>query len=378
MEKRKFSDFFINKKGKVDVALALVVALLFVVGMIMLYSASTVESLERFGSTTHFVKNQLLQGGLVGLVALYICSKMDYRIWQRLVPLALVGSVILLLLVKVPGIGFSAGGASRWIHIGPLFLQPAELAKLAIVIYGASWMANKRQQLHQFMAGVFPMLVVVGLLSVLILWQPDFGTMLVLLGTAFLMLIAAGTPWKWLGAVVGAGTVVLLLLIWLEPYRAARLFTFLNPQHDPSGAGYQVNQSLLAVGSGGVWGLGYGQSRQKHNFLPEVLGDSIFPVIAEELGYVRVLGLLGLFVAFLLRGFRVAAAAPDQFGRLLAAGLTSMILIQAFINIGASIGLLPLTGIPLPFFSYGSSSLIVTMAACGILLQISRHVRVNS
>ncbi|MBP9686872.1 MAG: putative lipid II flippase FtsW [Candidatus Doudnabacteria bacterium] len=369
---------FSHTKTKVDIWLLGLVGLLFMSGMIMLYSASTVESLERFGNTTHFIKNQLLQGGLLGVLVLFVCSKIDYRLWQRLVPLVVGGSLLLLLLVKVPGVGFSAGGASRWIHIGPAFFQPAELAKLAIVMYSAAWMANRRQHLHNFMSGIFPLLAIVALFSILILWQPDFGTMLVLLGAAFMMLVAAGTPWRWIAAVVAAGGVLLLLLIWFEPYRAARLFTFLNPEHDLSGAGYQVNQALMAVGSGGVWGLGYGQSRQKHNFLPEVLGDSIFPVIAEELGYVRVLGIIGLFLAFMARGMRVALAAPDHFGRLLAAGLTSLIMVQVFINIGASIGLLPLTGIPLPFFSYGSSSLIVTMAACGILLQISKHSKLHA
>lgn len=367
---------FSHTKTKSDRWLLVIIGLLFVSGMIMLYSASTVESLERYGNTTHYIRNQLLQGGLIGLAALYLCSRIDYRLWQRLVPLVVGGSLLLLLLVKVPGVGFGTGGASRWIHVGPVFLQPAEVAKLAIVMYSAAWMANRRQHLHDFMSGIFPLLAIVGLFALLILWQPDFGTMLVLLGAAFMMLIAAGTPWKWITAVVAGGGALLLLFIWLEPYRVARLFTFLNPQHDLSGAGYQVNQALLAVGSGGVWGLGYGQSRQKHNFLPEVLGDSVFPVIAEELGYVRVLGIMGLFLAFMVRGMRIALHAPDHFSRLLAAGLTSLVLVQVFINIGASIGLLPLTGIPLPFFSYGSSSLIVTLAACGILLQISKHSKV--
>lgn len=217
------------------------------------------------------------------------------------------------------------------------------------------------------------MLIIVCLFAMLILWQPDFGTMIALLGTAMVMIVAAGTPWKSIAALAAVGVGVLLLLIKLEPYRAARLLTFLNPGVDPQGAGYQINQALLAVGSGGLWGLGYGQSRQKHNFLPEVLGDSIFAVIAEELGFIRVLGIFALFVFFLVRGFQIASGAPDLFGKLLAAGLTAMIVIQVVINVGATVGLLPLTGIPLPFFSYGSSALIVNLTAVGILLQISRH-----
>jgi cell division protein FtsW len=294
-------------------------------------------------------------------------------LWQKLVPVIVVVSLLLLTLVKVPGIGFAAGGASRWIHVGPIFFQPAELAKLAIIMYTAAWTTSRKAHLHNFASGLLPMLVVLGLFAMLILWQPDFGTMIALLGSALVVVVASGVPWKWILSIAAAGIGLLFLLIKLEPYRAARLFTFLNPNYDPQGAGYQINQALLAVGSGGLWGLGYGQSRQKHSYLPEVLGDSVFAVIAEELGFVRVLGILALFIFFCIRGFQIASAAPDVFGRLLATGLTAMISLQVIINIAATVGLLPLTGIPLPFFSYGSSALIANLAAVGILLQISKH-----
>lgn len=362
--------------GNVDLLLAASAGLLLVIGLIMLYSVSTVESLERFGTTTYFLKSQVLQGAVLGLISLYACYKIDYHWWQKLVPFVIGGSLILLVMVKIPGIGFSAGGASRWIHLGPLFFQPAELAKLAIIMYCAAWAASRREHLHNFMSGVFPMLAIIGLFALLILWQPDFGTMIALLGTALVMIIAAGVPWKWVVSLVVVGVGLLLLLIKLEPYRAARLFTFLNPGLDPKGAGYQINQALMAVGSGGVWGLGYGQSRQKHNYLPEVLGDSVFAVVAEELGLIRVFGIFAVFTFFFIRGFQVAANAPDMFGRLLAAGLTAMIVLQVVINIGATIGLLPLTGIPLPFFSYGSSALIVNLSAVGILLNVSKQIKV--
>lgn len=364
-----------KKGGSADMWLAASAGLLLVIGLIMLYSVSTVESLERFGNTTHFLRSQVLQGASLGLLSLYICYKIDYHWWQKLVPYIIGASLILLVMVKLPGIGFSAGGASRWIHVGPIFFQPAELAKLAIIVYCAAWAASRKEHLHDFLSGVLPMLSIIGLFALLILWQPDFGTMIALLGTALVMIVAAGVPWKWIVSLIVVGAGLLLLLIKLEPYRAARLFTFLNPELDPKGAGYQISQALMAVGSGGVWGLGYGQSRQKHNYLPEVLGDSVFAVVAEELGLVRVLGIFAVFTFFFIRGFQVAAKAPDLFGRLLAAGLTAMITLQVIINIGATIGLLPLTGIPLPFFSYGSSALIVNLTAVGILLNVSKQVK---
>lgn len=358
-----------------DLRLAIAAGALLVIGLIMLYSASTVESLNRFGVTTHFLKNQIFQGIFLGGIGLYVYSRLDYRWWQKLAPVVVGVALVLLLLVKFPGIGFTAGGASRWIHLGPIFLQPAELAKLAIVVYCAAWLAGRKQHLTDFFSGVLPMLCIVGLFSALILWQPDFGTMISLLGTAAVMIIVAGTPWKWVASLAASGVALLFLLIKFEPYRAARLLTFLNPSLDPQGAGYQITQALLAIGSGGVWGLGYGLSRQKHNFLPEALGDSVFAIVAEELGFVRVILILVLFVYFFVRGLKIAQAVPDMFGRLLACGLVAMMCMQVIINIGAIIGILPLTGIPLPFFSYGSSALIVNMCAVGILLQVSKHTK---
>ncbi|MBL8031633.1 MAG: FtsW/RodA/SpoVE family cell cycle protein, partial [Candidatus Doudnabacteria bacterium] len=212
-----------------DVRLAAAAGGLLAIGLIMLYSVSTVESLSRFGITTHFLKNQLLQGLLLGSIGLYICSRIDYHWWQKLIPVVVGAALLLLLLVKFPGIGFSAGGASRWVHVGPIFFQPAELAKLAVVMYCAAWFSARRQHLTDFFSGVLPMLVIVGLFSGLILWQPDFGTMVSLLGTTTVMIIVAGTPWRWIGSLATVGVAVLFLLIKFEPYRAARLLTFLNP-----------------------------------------------------------------------------------------------------------------------------------------------------
>jgi cell division protein FtsW len=218
-------------------------------------------------------------------------------------------------------------------------------------------------------------MAVVGLFAAMILWQPDLGTMATVVITVLIMLYIGGIHMKHLGSIIAVGSGLMLLFIRLEPYRVQRLATFLNRSVDPLGIGYQINQAILAIGSGGFWGYGYGLSRQKHNYLPETISDSVFAVMAEELGFFRVIIILLLFLAFALRGIKISLRTEDQYGRILASGLVASIALQTVINIGAITGLLPLTGITLPFFSYGSSSLIVTLASCGIVLNISRNAR---
>jgi cell division protein FtsW len=358
---------------KVDYSLLFIVMALLTFGLVVLYSASTVESFDNFGNTTYYILHQALYGGLIGLIAMYVLSKTDYHIWQKYLPWLVFLSLFLLALVKVPHIGVSSGGAARWIHLGPAIFQPAELAKLVIILYMASWVDKKREHLHDFYYGILPTILIVALYAFLILLQPDFGTMLVLILVAFFMLFVAGLPWKYIFYSIVGGALGLYLIIKIEPYRVKRLTTFFNPALDPKGISYQINQALLAIGSGGIWGFGYGLSRQKHNYLPAVLNDSIFAVMAEELGFFRVLFALGLFLLFALKGYNIAKNAPDTFGRMVAFGITSWIILQALINIGAILNLMPLTGIPLPFFSYGSTALIANLAAVGILLNISRY-----
>jgi cell division protein FtsW len=242
-----------------------------------------------------------------------------------------------------------------------------------IIFYLASWVDKKRGSLDDFYFGLLPTLLIVGLFAGLILWQPDFGTMLVLILVSFSMLLVAGINWKYFFYGTVSGILMLYLIIKIEPYRVKRLTTFFNPAIDPKGISYQINQALLAIGSGSVWGFGYGLSRQKHNYLPEVMNDSIFAVMAEELGFLRVLIVLVLFTMFAYKGYQIAKNAPDAFGRMVAFGITSWIILQALINVAAIVNLIPLTGIPLPFFSYGSTALIANLAAVGILLNISRY-----
>lgn len=358
--------------GGVDRILLYITLGLLAYGLVVLYSASTVQSFANFGNTSYYIIHQVVYGALIGLIGMYICSKLDYHIWQKYLPFLIFLSLFLLMLVKIPGLGFASGGASRWIHLGPISFQPAELAKLVIILYLASWVDKKRNELHDFYYGLLPSLCIVGLFAGLILWQPDFGTMLVLLLVAFCMLFAAGIPWKYFFYSAVVGFLAAYAFIKVEPYRVKRLATFFNPALDPKGISYQINQALLAIGSGSLWGFGYGLSRQKHSYLPEVMNDSIFAVFAEELGFFRVLIALLLFVAFALRGFYIAKNAPDTFGKMVALGITCWISLQALVNIAAILNLLPLTGIPLPFFSYGSSALIANLSAVGILLNISR------
>lgn len=361
------------KKLKINKPLLITVLLLLSIGLTVLYSASTVNSFSNFGNTNYYILHQLLYGALIGLVGMTVLTKIDYHIWQKYLPYLIFGSLILLLLVKIPGIGFSAGGATRWIHIGPIFFQPAELAKLVIIFYLASWVDKKNANLNDFYFGLLPSLCIIGLFAGLILWQPDFGTMLVLLLVSFFMLFVAGLNWKYFFYSSIVGILSLYLIIKIEPYRVKRLSTFLDPSIDPKGISYQINQALLAIGSGSIWGFGYGMSRQKHNYLPEVMTDSIFAVLSEEFGFVRSMLVICVFVFFAFKGYEIAKNAPDMFGKMVAFGITSWIIIQAIINISAMLSLLPLTGIPLPFFSYGSTALIANLCAIGILLNISKY-----
>ncbi|HYV33939.1 MAG TPA: putative lipid II flippase FtsW [Candidatus Limnocylindria bacterium] len=362
-----------NSKLKVDYSLLLIVFLLLAYGLIVLYSASSVQSFQNYGNTGHYIYHQILYGAVLGLLAMFICSKIDYHFWQRNLPILIFFSLLFLALVKIPGIGFSSGGAARWVHVGPIFFQPAELAKMVIILYLASWVDRKHVDLNNFYYGILPSFAIIGLFSLLILWQPDLGTMLVLLLVAFFMLFVAGINWKYFFYSAIVGVLGLYALIKIEPYRVKRLTTFLDLTVDPKGISYQINQAILAIGSGGLWGYGYGLSRQKHNYLPEVMNDSIFAIMSEELGFIRTMLALLLFAAFTVKGYSIAKNAPDTFGKMVAFGITSWIAIQALVNLAAMVNLLPLTGIPLPFFSYGSSALIANLAAIGILLNISTY-----
>lgn len=361
------------KYHKPDYVLIVIIAAVLIFGLIALASASSVVGFSKFGDIFYYIKRQLLIGVLLGIICLFVAYKLDYHWYQKYAFYFLIISVILLILVFIPGIGFNLKGAHRWIKIGGFLFQPTEVVKLTFLIYLATWLSKREKDIKDFQAGLLPFLIVVGLISLLIIFQPDVGSMSVIAFIAFSVYFVAGAPIKHLGFLGTAGLVIFYLLIKFKPYRAARLTVFLNPQVDPQGIGYHINQALLAIGSGGFFGLGLGRSRQKYNYLPEVAGDSIFAVIAEELGFIIVAGLIVLFVLIMYRGFKIAKHAPDIFGKLMATGIVAWISYQAFVNIAANLAVVPLTGITLPFISYGSSSLVVSLTAMGILFNISRQ-----
>ncbi len=351
--------------------LSLIVVFLFL-GITAIASASSVISWNNHANTYYYLVHQILFGIVPGIILMFIASRINYRFWRAISPFLLLLALFLLVLVLIPGVGIEVGGAQRWINLGVANFQPSELAKLAVIVYLAAWFDKKQKNVHDLLSGFLPSLVMVGLIAFLIYLQPDMGTLVVLILTAAAMFFMAGSQIKHLVVTGGLGLVGLFLAIRSAPYRIARVITFLDPSHDPQGIGYHVNQALLAIGSGGLFGYGYNRSLQKYNYLPEPMGDSIFAVIAEEMGFIRSALLIVLFLALAWLGLNIARRAPDNFGRLLALGITAWISIQAFINIGAMLGIMPLTGIPLPFISYGSSSLIALLTSVGILLNISR------
>ena len=363
------------KAHKPNYALIITIFMLVIFGLIMMSSASAVLSYENFGNNYHFFLHQLLYGVIFGFIALIITSKIDFHVWARFAPYLLLITIGLLVLVFIPGLGVEFGGAKRWIGIGSLTLQPTEIAKLTFILYLATWLDKREKGIKDVKYGLLPFLTIIGVVGLLILLQPDLSSMFIILLTAIVIYFVAGASLTHIFALGVGGIAGLLLLIKIAPYRMARFTVFLNPEMDPQGIGYQINQALLAIGSGGIFGQGLGKSIQKYNYLPEATGDSIFAIIAEELGFIRILVLIILFLIFSYIGYRIAMKAPDNFGKLLATGIVTWITFQAFIKIAAIIALIPLTGIPLPFVSYGSSALLFSLVGIGILINISKYTK---
>lgn len=359
------------KKGPPDFILFLTTLGLLGVGLVMVYSSSAVTAGVDYHDPYYFFKRQMAWAFL-GLGAMFIIMKVNYLKLKSLAVPLLIFSVICLILVITP-LGFEAKGSSRSLGVGMVRFSPSELAKLAMILFLAKIMELKLDQLKSFKQGILPILVFMLAICGLILAQPDLGTSFVLAGTVFFMLVVAGARWLHLGLISGAGVGAVGLAIILEPYRFQRLIGFLDPWKYPRGIGFQTIQSLYALGSGGLFGMGLGRSRQKYFYLPEKHTDFIFAILGEELGFIGVFLVLSLFLLFAWRGYKIAMQAPDAFGHLLAAGVTTAIVFQAAINIGVVAGCLPVTGITLPFISYGGSSLLFTMMGVGLLLNISRY-----
>jgi cell division protein FtsW len=363
---------------KVDSYLLWTVLILLAIGLLILSSASSVLSYQRFGNNYYYFVRQLMFGAVPGLILMYVFSRIDYHIWQKFAPMLVLIGIAMLIAVLIPGIGFKVGGARRWINFGSFLFQPAEFVKLAMILYLASWYDKRQHHAHDLYYGFLPILVIVGIVAGLIIMEPDIGTMLVLASIAAVMFFIGGVKLRYLLSTAGVGLLVMWILIKAAPYRAQRFLAFLDPSVDAKGISYQINQALLAIGSGGWWGRGFGQSLQKHSYLPEPIGDSIFAIMSEELGFIRVCLVLILFLLFAYRGFKIARIAPDTFGKLVAGGITAWLLMQALINIGGITAVIPLTGIPLTFISYGSTALTITLASIGIMLNISRYSALES
>jgi cell division protein FtsW len=347
------------------------------IGLVMVYSASSVVAYDRLSDSAYFFKRQAAWVAL-GLAAMWIARSIHYqRLRQWAVPLLLL-SVVALVAVLIPGVGRVAGGARRWIVVGSLGFQPVEIAKLAMVLYVAQFATRRGINIREFGRGVVPPLAVTAVCAALVLRQPDMGSALMLAGVTLLVLFLGGARLTHLGLVAAAAAPAVVAAVALAHYRLQRILGFLDPWADPQGRGFHLIQSLLAFGSGGLVGVGLGASSQKFFYLPERHTDFIFAILGEELGLLGTGGLLLLFGLFAFRGFQIARAAPDRFGALLAAGITAAITGQALLNMGVATGLLPVTGVPLPFVSFGGSSLGVMMIQVGILLNISRYARRTS
>jgi cell division protein FtsW len=357
-----------------DMWMITAVMLILAAGLVMVYSSSAVLALREYGDAFYYLKRQLLFAAL-GIGMMIVMAGTDYRILRRHAPTALIVCFALLVIVLIPGVGVVRGGARSWLGIGSFGIQPSEFMKLAMVVFMARYLADRQQEISGFARGLLPPLAIMGLAFGLIMLQPDLGSGAVMVGATMLVIYAAGARMLHLGALAGIGAAGLVGLIIAEPYRIKRITGFLDPWQDPLGSGYQIIQSLYAIGPGGLIGLGLGESRQKYSYLPEPQTDFIFSILAEELGFIGGSALILLFLVLIWRGLRTAITAPDTFGSLLAVGITGIIAVQVFINIGVVIGLLPVTGITLPLVSYGGSSLTLLLTALGILLNISRYSR---
>jgi cell division protein FtsW len=365
-----------KSKKNADRLFLLLFGILLLFGLVMLASASAPMGYAKFGDTYFFIKKQLLFGLLPGLFLFLILAKLNYRFLQKFGGILYLFSLVGLCLVFIPGLGLIINGSKSWVQLLGFSFQPSEFVKLTLIIILAKLLSEGRD-LRDWQQELMPIFAVLLPAVLLIVAQPDVGTLSILIVIIFAMLYLAHIPKLYLLILGLFGVLAFGALLLIAPYRVQRLTTFLHPELDPQGIGYQINQAYLAVGSGGFWGMGLGHSRQKFQYLPEVQADSIFAVIAEEMGLFMTSALVFLITFLTLRGFKIAKGAPDQFGRLLGAGIMIWFIWQSFLNIGTIIGLLPLTGVPLPFISHGGSAMMIGLASIGIMASISKESKIN-
>lgn len=361
-----------RQKPPPDLALLSAVLILLCFGIIMVFSSSSVSALSLKKDSLYFLKRQVIFS-LIGLLGMGYFSKLDYWHIKRYEKSIVITMFILLVIVLIPGIGMKLNDARRWIGFGSFTIQPSELAKLGMVIYLASGLERKGEKVRSFFGGVFPFLLVMTITCGLIVIEPHLSATVLIGATTFIMLFVSGSNMAHMFSLGGAGALTVAALTFSKGYRMSRYTAFVDPWKDAQGKGFQIIQSLYALGSGGLIGVGLGQSRQKYFYLPEPQNDFIFAIIGEELGFLGAAFVILMFMFFIWRGYNAALTAPDQFGKLLATGITTLIALQFLINISVATASMPVTGMPLPFISYGGTSLTITLAQVGILLNISRY-----
>lgn len=353
----------------------IIIGLLVLAGMLIFLSAALSVLPKNSALFQRMVISQLVFALLGGGIGLFVVSRIPFQFWQKYALPIAIGGFLLTLLVFVPGLGFSHGGARRWLDLGPISLQPAELFKFALVVYWAAFLTWAGKKIKAWNMGFVSLGVFALVAGMALLLQPDTGTFLVILAALGGLYYLAGAPMKHLGALLLLAIVAFGGLIAARPYLLDRIKTFHDPMRDPTGSSYQIRQSIISVGSGEVFGRGYGRSAQKFQYLPEPVGDSVFAVASEELGFVGAILLLSLYGMFAWRGMYIARHAPNQFARLLVSGIVILIVVQSAMNIASILGLMPLTGLPLVFVSHGGTALFISLSACGIILQVSRYIK---
>lgn len=362
-----------NKPRSVDTVLLSIVGILVASGF-LIFSSASLGLMARDGASFGSVAfTQFAFGIMGGSLALFITSNIYYRHWRRFAFYIFIASLLLTLAVFIPGVGMSHGGATRWLNLGITTVQPSEFLKIGFIVYMATWFSGIHNKIHDWRYGLAPFIASVAVVGAIMLAQPDTDTFVIIAASGMAMYLAAGARWRDILGIIGVGLLGILIIAMLRPYVMERLTTFLDPEADPLGSGYQIQQSLIAIGSGGTVGRGFGQSIQKFEYLPEAIGDSIFAVYAEEFGFLGTSLLIIGLVSLALRGYKTASQAEDIFGTLLVTGFITVIIAQAFLNIAAMTGMAPLSGLPLPFISHGGTALMATLASLGIVLNVSKY-----
>lgn len=346
---------------------------LVIAGAVMFTSSSLGILAKNESKFYGVIFNQFVFGLLGGCVAMFFTLKIPYKFWRKYSLYFFIASIILTTLVFVPHIGFAHGGARRWINIFGLSFQPVEFLKIGFILYFAAWLSWVKSKIADWRFSILPLVILLGIIAAVLLKQPDTKSIILMASTALVMLFVSGMPWKYILAVLIISIVGFGALVMTKPYLLERVKTFMDPDYDPSGSSYQLQQSLIAIGSGGIAGRGIGQSIQKFNYLPEPQGDSIFAVIGEEMGFIGCVVLILLFVAFAFRGYRIGYLAPDSFSKIFTIGIVTLFTAQSFMNIASIIGVFPLTGVPLVFISHGGTNLLLALAVMGIILNISMN-----